>query len=308
MRQSKMLKVVGILLIIFSSMQILSAFGRMGGSYSTSPEELAQLSGSAVSGVESFILIITGIYQLAVGIVGVASSKKPERANGCLVMGSILIAFVLLHMVFMRKPSDPYEMGGALYQPLSALVLGILYTIGAHQLRNKQFIKPEPRTEYRNEMIEEKAVKKSTMLKVTGILFIIFAAFQILAATFMSLSVLANSQSGAETFSAAPAVMIGVAIVDIVFGIYRLAAGITGIVTSNKPEKANRCLVLGIVAIVLVTLSIGVAAISGEPYALGAAIIGAMSSLTLAILYTIGAFRLRKMQSISHEPDNGIYQ
>lgn len=156
-RKSTMLKVTSILLIIFASIEIMISITGIGiSAYLPSESELAQMSGAdLVESLEGIItLLIMGVYQLVMGIIGILSFEKREKANQCFGMGILIAGFVVANTFLKGLPSDSYRMGRVLFGMCLRAALPILYAVGAYQLKKKHAIPPE------TEFHEEKSLKK----------------------------------------------------------------------------------------------------------------------------------------------------
>lgn len=133
----------------------------------------------------------------------------------------------------------------------------------------------------------------SKMLKVTGILSIIFGAFSILGSlVLLFTSVLVGAATSALTDSSTAAAVGGIlvfaVIIALVASVAEFVAGILGVVNANKPEKANICFIFGIINVVVGVLSI-ILSISSSSFSFWSII----SALALPVLYTIAAYFLK---------------
>lgn len=131
-------------------------------------------------------------------------------------------------------------------------------------------------------------LKGRLMLKVVGILYIVFASFSILAGLVAIAGGAALGIAGGESLAlglGALAVILGfVAILSSVFG---LVVGILGVKWCNRPDKAGTLFVLGIVLIVLAALSL-LSSFSGDS---SASVVSSLLGLVLPVLYTLGAWQ-----------------
>ena len=119
------------------------------------------------------------------------------------------------------------------------------------------------------------------LLKVSGIILIIFAAISIV----ILLAGLAVSSAVADYLgSAATAVAVGALIIGLISSAFSLVMGILGVKFSNRPDKAMVCIVFAVIAIVLQITNL---VMDGTVYM---AIIG----LVLPVLYLIGALQNKK--------------
>ena len=143
---SKLLKVIGILKIVFGSIFILvSLIGMLG--VAVIAEVIDEMANDlAALGIDPglfsntgylmtslLILLVIAVLMLIAGIVGVKSYTKPEKANVCIVFG-VLVA---LGVVF-SSVHDVISAGfGAttVVNIVIVLVLPVLYLLGAFKLK-----------------------------------------------------------------------------------------------------------------------------------------------------------------------------
>ena len=132
-------------------------------------------------------------------------------------------------------------------------------------------------------------LKGTTMLKVTGILYIVFAALQILMGLMMlfggGLLSSAGVQAGAYFGAGFGGIIAFAGIFMILGSALGLVTGILGVKFCRRPDKAQVCFVLGIVLIVFAGLSL-VGSFGNENSSTLSALVG----LVLPILYTVGAY------------------
>ena len=114
------------------------------------------------------------------------------------------------------------------------------------------------------------------LLKVSGILLIIFAAISIVMLVFGMIA--------AATLGGALGAAVGgiVLVLGLVSAAFSLIMGILGVKYANVPAKATVCMVFAIIAIVLQLISL----ISGDTN-----VISALIGLILPVLYLIGALK-----------------
>lgn len=129
-------------------------------------------------------------------------------------------------------------------------------------------------------MTQNTAPKGKMMLKVVGILYIIFAAISIIT----GLVAIFGGGIAATASAGLGALIILGGLVMIIGSILGLVAGILGVKYCDKPEKAQTCFVLGIILIVFAALDL-ISAVSGS-----SSIWSAFIGLVLPILYTVGAY------------------
>lgn len=121
------------------------------------------------------------------------------------------------------------------------------------------------------------------LLKVSGILLIIFAAISILVLLLGMLAAGALAGMGGDVGALAGGVAIGVLILGLVSAAFSLIMGILGVKYANIPSKATVCLVFAIIAIVLQIVSL---IMNG-----GSGIVMTLIGLVIPVLYLIGALR-----------------
>lgn len=117
-----LLKVSGILLIIFAAISIvILVFGMIAAA------SLGGALGAAVGGIVLVLGLVSSVFSLIMGILGVKYANVPAKATVCMVFAIIAIALQLISLVS----------GDAnIISALIGLVLPVLYLIGA--LKNKQ--------------------------------------------------------------------------------------------------------------------------------------------------------------------------
>lgn len=133
-------------------------------------------------------------------------------------------------------------------------------------------------------------LKGRLMLKVVGILYIVFASFSILAglvaiAGGAALGITGGGESLAVGLGALAMILGFVAILSSVFS---LVAGILGVKWCNRPDKAGTLFVLGVVLTALAVLNL-LSSFGGDNGS--AAVVGALIGLVLPVLYTLGAWQ-----------------
>lgn len=118
------------------------------------------------------------------------------------------------------------------------------------------------------------------LLKVSGILLIIFAAISIVILVF---GMIAAASLGGALGAAVGGIVFVLGMVSAAFS---LIMGILGVKYANVPAKATVCMVFAIIAIVLQLISL----ISGD-----ANVISALIGLVLPVLYLIGALKNKQV-------------
>lgn len=127
----------------------------------------------------------------------------------------------------------------------------------------------------------------SKLLKVVSILMIVFGAigivFDIIAvAGIAAVSAYLGSSIG----------MYWIALICAVIGtIVEFVAGIIGIRSWDKPEKAQTCVILGCICVGITVLSNILTLVS---YSQGFNVFSLLTGLVIPVLFLIGAFQLKK--------------
>ena len=133
--------------------------------------------------------------------------------------------------------------------------------------------------------------KANMLLKVSGILMIIGGGISIIVGIIAVLAV------GALALALGGAANLGLltfgAILVLVSAVVELIAGIVGVSNAKKPEKAQTCVVYGILVVVLVVIGNIFSMIGGASFNA----LGLLIGLVLPALYLIGAFQNKKLAS-----------
>lgn len=127
---SKLLKVIGILMIIFAGIAIVLECIAMAG-------VAAAASLGASTGMYWLALIlgaVGAVLELVAGIIGVKNWNKPEKAQTCVILGIVIIAFQILSDIFTLVS---YSQNFNVLSAVLGLVIPVLYLIGAFQLKKQ---------------------------------------------------------------------------------------------------------------------------------------------------------------------------
>lgn len=129
-----MLKVVGILYIIFAALSILTGLLAVvgGAALGVAGGESLALRLGALAMILGFVAILSSVFSLVVGILGVKWCNRPDKAGTLFVLGIILIVLAALSLL----SSFGGDSSSSVVSGLIGLVLPVLYTLGAWQ--NKQ--------------------------------------------------------------------------------------------------------------------------------------------------------------------------
>ena len=129
------LKVTGILYIISAAISILGGLVALaGGAFAVAADDSMSGYGAAigiVAGIVGVVVIVSAVYSLVMGILGVKNSNKPEKCGVNFVLGIIMIVFCAIALI-LGVTGDGDNTSSIVGQVIS-LVLAIIYTIGAQQ-------------------------------------------------------------------------------------------------------------------------------------------------------------------------------
>ena len=137
------LKVTGILCIIYGAVLLLSSVSSIfvytqltSGKLSDEVMDLyEQMNITASSLLISIIfVVVAAVVFLAAGILGVANSRKVEKAGICMIMGILMIAYVVINFGYGALTSDVAV--GSIISTVLMLIVPLLYLWGA--LKNKE--------------------------------------------------------------------------------------------------------------------------------------------------------------------------
>lgn len=132
-------------------------------------------------------------------------------------------------------------------------------------------------------------LKGRLMLKVVGILYIIFAALSILTGLMAVVGGAALGIAGGESLALGlGAIAMAFGLMMILSSVFSLVAGILGVKWCARPDKAGTLFVLGVVLTALAVLNL-LSSFGGDNGS--AAVVGALIGLVLPVLYTLGAWQ-----------------
>ena len=129
MKGRKFLKVTGILMIISA------AFGIIGGIIALiGAGALAAVLETSAGGLmlASALILVSAVFQLIAGIMGVKNCDKPEKAQTCLVMGIIVAILSIAGNVISNVLGSDFN----IFSYATGLIIPVLYIIGA--AKNKE--------------------------------------------------------------------------------------------------------------------------------------------------------------------------
>ena len=126
-------------------------------------------------------------------------------------------------------------------------------------------------------------MKGRKFLKVTGILMIIGAAFGIIGGIIAMIGVGALA---AVLETSAVGLMLASVLV-LASAVFQLIAGIMGVKNCDKPEKAQSCLVMGVIVAILSVAGNVISNILGSSFN----ILSYATGLIIPVLYIIGAVK-----------------
>ncbi|MBO4835382.1 MAG: hypothetical protein J5483_04645 [Lachnospiraceae bacterium] len=145
----------------------------------------------------------------------------------------------------------------------------------------------------------EPVIKGKGLLKVAAILMTIIGGLSILIALisiaifgFLT-TIMTRNEDAVLAFGIAVVVLVGL----ILLAVLELVTGIIGIKNAGKPEHAVRCLVLGIIVLVIAAVCIGILVSSmsfrGDPVLAIVVYTLCAAAVVVPILYVIGAAKNR---------------
>lgn len=126
-------------------------------------------------------------------------------------------------------------------------------------------------------------MKGRKFLKVTGILMIIGGAFGIIGGI---VAMIGAGALAAVLETSAGGLMIASALI-LASAVFQLIAGIMGVKNCDKPEKAQSCLVMGVIVAILSVAGNVISNVLGSDFN----IINYATGLIIPVLYIIGAVK-----------------
>ena len=126
-------------------------------------------------------------------------------------------------------------------------------------------------------------MKGRKFLKVTGILMIIGGAFGIIGGI---VAMIGAGALAAVLETSAGGLMLASALI-LASAVFQLIAGIMGVKNCDKPEKAQSCLVLGVIVAILSVAGNVISNILGSSFN----ILSYATGLIIPVLYIIGAVK-----------------
>lgn len=125
------LKVTGILYIIFGTLGLLLSLALLagGGLLLAAGAGTVGIALGAVAGILGAITVLTAVFYLILGILGVRNCDKPEKCGVNFVLGILVLVLVVIGLVVNVATTGP---SGAL-SSVVGLVLSILYVMGAKE-------------------------------------------------------------------------------------------------------------------------------------------------------------------------------
>ena len=125
------LTVTGILYIIFGALGLLLSLALLagGGLLLAAGAGTVGIALGAVAGILGAITVLTAVFYLILGILGVRNCDQPEKCGVNFVLGIIVLVLVVIGLVVNVATTGP---SGAL-SSVVGLVLSILYVMGAKE-------------------------------------------------------------------------------------------------------------------------------------------------------------------------------
>lgn len=129
-------------------------------------------------------------------------------------------------------------------------------------------------------------MKGRKFLKVTGILMIIGGAFGIIGGI---VAMIGAGALAAVLETSAGGLMLASALI-LASAVFQLIAGIMGVKNCDKPEKAQSCLVMGVIVAILSVAGNVTSSVLGSSFNITSYVTG----LVIPVLYIIGAVKNRE--------------
>ena len=130
-------------------------------------------------------------------------------------------------------------------------------------------------------------MKGRKFLKVTGILMIIGGAFGIIGGI---VAMIGAGALAAVLETSAGGLMLASALI-LASAVFQLIAGIMGVKNCDKPEKAQSCLVMGVIVAILSVAGSVISNILGSSFN----ILSYATGLIIPVLYIIGAVKNKEL-------------
>lgn len=130
-------------------------------------------------------------------------------------------------------------------------------------------------------------MKGRKFLKVTGILMIIGGAFGIIGGI---VAMIGAGALAAVLETSAGGLVLASALI-LASAVFQLIAGIMGVKNCDKPEKAQSCIVIGVIVAILSVAGNVVSNVLGSDFN----IINYATGLIIPVLYIIGAVKNKKL-------------
>ena len=127
--------------------------------------------------------------------------------------------------------------------------------------------------------------KVSTFLKVTGILMIVFGAIALIVSIIAILGIAALAAFNDGTYDMTMLYVGGV--FALISAVAEFVAGIIGVINAKLPNKANTCIVWGVIVAVMCVAGEIISMIGGSQFNVFSLICG----LVIPALYIIGAVK-----------------
>ncbi len=130
MRGAGMIKVVGILMIVFGGLGLVFAFVALAGI--STVVQLAEALGTEVNKtmlyLATFLSLLAAAVQLLTGIMGVANCRKPEKMGTLTIL--VFVMLILAVVAFVFALVNKTNIASAVFSMLVGMVLPILMLTG----------------------------------------------------------------------------------------------------------------------------------------------------------------------------------
>ena len=143
------------------------------------------------------------------------------------------------------------------------------------------------------------------LLKVSGILFIVFGGISLLLGilAIAGLMMPGGAQMVEQTTGVSATTAIIGAILIVVIAAVNITAGILGVKNANKPEKAQICFIVAVVLLVIIIVNSVISVITGQ-----FSIVTIVIQFVLPVLYLLGAIKNKEVAgNVTNAVDSNDY-
>ena len=143
------------------------------------------------------------------------------------------------------------------------------------------------------------------LLKVSGILFIVFGGISLLLGVLAlaGLMMPGGAQMVEQTTGVSATTVIIGAILIVVIAAVNITAGILGVKNANKPEKAQTCFIVAVVLLVIIIVNSVISVSTGQFN-----IVSIVIQFVLPVLYLLGAIKNKEVAgNVTNAVDSNDY-